>query len=447
MQLGEGANEGRGTGSLPLADVKILSAEQMISLPYMTQLLAMLGATVVKVEPPGGEPGRASVPFFVAADGTRHGATFARANFNKASLVIDLKQQEGRELFLQLAPKFDVIAENMRPGVMDRLGLGYEAVSAAAPESVYLSVSGFGSLDPSPYREWPAYAPVVEAMSGLYEMGREPDARLKTNIAGALGDVATAIFAAVGVLAALRRRDQTGAGERVDVAMLDSMIAINDMYAQMWSLGTTVNGRRAGVMGSFRAADGDFIMAALREHQLERLARLMGRPDWLTDPQLATRRDWYTRTDDLIRPAVEAWASAKSKLQAAQVLAENGIAAGPSFTPADLADDEHVRMRNMLVEVEGRDGTMRVSGNPVKFSRSGDGPVRRFPDVGADTDAVLALHLGLSQEELAGLHRRRVILQTSDAVGRSLKLSIQIDGSGMLRRVRGRRRCVRRNSS
>ena len=99
------------------------------------------------------------------------------------------------------------------------------------------------------------------------------------------------------------------------------------------------------------------------------------------------------------------------------------------------------------VEVEGRDGTMRVSGNPVKFSRSGDGPVRRFPDVGADTDAVLALHLGLSQEELAGLHRRRVILQTSGAVGRSLKLSIQIEGSGKLRRVRGRRRCVRRNSS
>ena len=155
MQLGEGANEGRAAGLLPLADVKILSAEQMISLPYMTQLLAMLGATVVKVEPPGGEPGRASVPFFVADDGIRHGATFARANFNKASLVIDLKQQEGRELFLQLAPKFDVIAENMRPRVMGRLGLGYEAVSAVAPESVYLSVSGFGSLDPSPYREWP----------------------------------------------------------------------------------------------------------------------------------------------------------------------------------------------------------------------------------------------------------------------------------------------------
>jgi crotonobetainyl-CoA:carnitine CoA-transferase CaiB-like acyl-CoA transferase len=162
-------------------------------------------------------------------------------------------------------------------------------------------------------------------------------------------------------------------------------------------------------MGSFRAADGDFIMAALREHQLERLARLMGRPDWLSDPRLATRRDWYTRTDDLIRPSVEAWAGGLSKVQAARVLAESGIAAGPSFTPADLAGDEHVRMRNMLVEVEGRDGTMRVSGNPVKFSRSGDGPVRRFPGIGTDTDAVLSFHLGLSQEELAGLHRRKVI--------------------------------------
>jgi crotonobetainyl-CoA:carnitine CoA-transferase CaiB-like acyl-CoA transferase len=403
MRIGEQLHPDRDSGTLPLDGVTVLSAEQMISLPYMTQLLAMLGATVIKVEPPGGEPGRASVPFFVAEDGANHGATFARANLNKSSIVLDLKQPAGRDLFLRLAPGFDIIAENMRPGVMDRLGLGYEVISSAAPRSVYLSVSGFGNLDPSPYREWPAYAPVVEAMSGLYEMGREPGQRLKTNIAGALGDVSTAVFAAVGVLAALRRRDRTGEGERVDVAMLDSMIAINDMYAQMWSLGATVNGRRAGVMGSFRAADGDFVMAALREHQLERLARLLGREDWLTDPALSSRRDWYIRTDELIRPAVETWASEKTKLEASEILAQNGIAAGPSFTPADLAEDPHVRTRGMLVEVEGAQGTMQISGNPIKFSRNGDGPVRRFPDLGADTAAVLTSRLGLSADEITEL--------------------------------------------
>ncbi len=409
MKIGEVLHQDRRDGALPLDGVTVLSAEQMVSLPYMTQLLALLGATVVKVEPPTGEAGRGATPFFIDEDGEEQGATFTRSNFNKASIVIDLKQPDGRDLFLRLAPQFDVIAENMRPGVMDRLGLGYSAIREVAPRGIYLSVSGFGNLDPSPYREWPAYGPVVEAMSGLYEMGRELNIRLRTNIAGALGDVGTAIFAGIGVLAALHRRDRTGSGEYVDVAMLDAMVAINDMFPQMWSLGTSVNGRRAGVMGSFRAADGDFVMAALREHQLERLSRMMGREDWLTDESLATRQDWYTRTDDLIRPAIEAWASDKTKLEAARALADNGIAAGPSNTMEDLDVDPHVRSRGMLVEVPGAQRTMRIAGNPLKFSRSADGPVRGFPKLGADTDDVLRARLGLGSAEIADLRARGII--------------------------------------
>jgi crotonobetainyl-CoA:carnitine CoA-transferase CaiB-like acyl-CoA transferase len=404
--FGDGNQDSSGS---PLDGVTVLAAEQMISLPYATQLLARLGATVVKVEPPGGEAGRGATPAFVDEDGSTTGATFARANFDKSSIVLDLNQAEGQSIFRKLAAHFDVIAENMRPGVMDRLGLGYEAISKAAPRAVYLSVSGFGNLGSSPYREWPAYGPVVESMAGIYEMSREPGVRLRTNTVGSLGDIGAAIFAVVGVLAALRRRDRTGLGEYVDISMLDSMIAINDMFPQMWSLGSATKDRRSGVLGSFAASDGDFVVAALREHQLHRLARLLGREDWLTNPELASRRDWYVRTDDLIRPSIEEWASHRTKFEAAREFAMNGVPAGPSQTMEDLVQDEHVQRHGMFMSVKGADREMLIAEHPIKMAHSGGRPPRKFPKVGVDTEEVLRKFLDLDDEEIARLRAAGVI--------------------------------------
>jgi len=146
--------------SRPLDGVRVLAAEQMQALPYATQLLARLGADVVKVEPPAGESGRASQPAMLDPSGRQVGATFLRNNLGKRSVAIDLKSERGRELFLALVPKFDVVAENFKAGTMDRLGLGYEAVRAVHSNVIYASVSGFGSKG-SPYGGWPAYASIV----------------------------------------------------------------------------------------------------------------------------------------------------------------------------------------------------------------------------------------------------------------------------------------------
>ena len=213
MRLGEVRNPDRAKWGKPLDGVRVLAAEQMQALPYGTQLLAHLGADVVKVaHPVHGESGRGAQPALVDEDGRRVGATYLRNNLSKRSIGIDLKQEAGRELFKQLVPHFDVVAENFTPGTMARLGLDYEVIRKLDPRVIYLSVSGFVNLDDSPYSGWAAYAPIVEAMGGIYEPTRKPGQPPSVVVAGALGDNGAALFAVIGTLAALRHRDATGLG-------------------------------------------------------------------------------------------------------------------------------------------------------------------------------------------------------------------------------------------
>jgi formyl-CoA transferase len=415
MRVGEIRHPERLRFGKPLAGVRVLALEQMQALPYATQLLAHLGADVVKVEPPGaGETGRASLPALVDDDGRRVGATYLRNNLGKRSVAIDLKQEEGRELVRRLIPHFDVFAENYRPGVLRRFGLEYEAVAALAPRTVYVSISGFGHTAPTPYASWPAYAPVAEAMAGLYEPNRKEGQPPPVVVAGALGDIASALFGVIGILSALRHRDRTGLGQYLDVAMLDATLAVSDMPPFLWSMGAPESWAAAGKLGvcaGFRADDGWFVMAVFREHHFERLARLVGCPEWTADPRFATREGWAEHTDAVVRPAVEAWARGKTRLAACDALCAEGIVAGPSHTAADLASDPHVAARDMLLEVPRPDGgrELLVVGNPVKLSRVAEGPVARFPSLGAHTDAVLRETLGLGDEALEDLRARKVI--------------------------------------
>ncbi|MGZ4757016.1 MAG: CaiB/BaiF CoA transferase family protein, partial [Acidimicrobiia bacterium] len=225
MRLGDVFNPDAKEFGKPLDGIRVLAAEQMQALPYATQMLARLGAEVVKVEHPvHGESGRASTPAMLDPEGRKVGATYLRNNLNKRSLGIDLKAPEGRDLFLALAGRFEVVAEKFKAGTLDRMGLGYDVLAAAHPRIIYVSISGFGNTADTPYRDWPAYASIVEAMSGIYEYKTGPDHPPVTIPVGALGDISSALFAVIGILAALRHREHTGLGQYVDVAMLDAMI-------------------------------------------------------------------------------------------------------------------------------------------------------------------------------------------------------------------------------
>ncbi len=407
MKLGEVANAEAQRYGKPLDGVRILAAEQMQALPFGTQLLARLGAEVVKVEHPGdGESGRGALPAMTDPTGRRAGATFLRNNLNKRSVGIDLKTPAGQDLFKALAAHFDVVAENFKPGTMARMGLAYEDLAALYPRLIYVSVSGFGNTITSPYDSWAAYAPIVEAMSGIYSFKQPEDQPPVVGPVGALGDISSAIFSVVGTLAALRHRDQTGEGQYVDVAMLDAVVAMTDLVTNFWSMGMRPGGLGPLlIMDGFRARDGWFVVQVGREHQFERLAKMIGHPEWLGDPRFATREGWRVHLEEVLRPAIEGWAADKTKLEAARELNEAGIACGPVNSAPDVIDDPHVRARHMLVEVPRTDGEppYLMPGNPVKMTKVAEGPETRVPWVGEHTDEVLRAELGLDDDALAQL--------------------------------------------
>jgi len=412
MRLGEVANGDASSYGKPLDGVRVLALEQMQALPYATQLLARLGADVVKVESPrGGDSGRASQPAITDPEGRSVGATFLRNNFNKRSVTIDLKDPAGRDLVLRLAPRFDIFAENFKAGALDRMGLGYEAVLAAHPRVIYLSVSGFGNSG-SEYSEWPAYASVAEAMSGIYEFKRQTGRPPEVSPVGGLADIASGLFGVIGILSALRQRDKTDEGQRVDVAMLDSMVAMADLVMNFWSLGLRNGEVGPVIMSGFEADDGWFILQVGREHQFETLARLVGRADWLEDPRFADRQGWVDALETEIRPAIDAWARGLSKAEAARRLSAAGLAAGPCLRDDEVVVDPHLVARNMIVEMPREDGIdqpVLVPGNPVKLSKVAEGPERRVPWLGEHTTEVLRAELGLTDAELAELREQGAV--------------------------------------
>ncbi|HBU02820.1 MAG TPA: CoA transferase, partial [Acidimicrobiaceae bacterium] len=388
--------------------------EQMQALPYATQLLARLGADVVKVESvKGGDLGRGSQPGITDPDGRFVGATYLRNNLDKKSICVDLKAPEGKQLILDLAPKFDIVAENFKGGALSRMGLGYDDIAAVHPGVIYLSVSGFGNTVETPYDGWPAYAAVAEAMSGIYDYKLEPGRPPAVSPVGALGDIGTALFGTIGILAALRHRDRTGLGQYIDVAMFDAMVSMTDLVTNFWSLGLRPAPGQglAMVLDGFEASNGWFIIQVGREHEFERLANLVGKPEWLTDERLSTRAGWREHMDDILRPGVKEWAADKTNIEACKALADAGVAAGPCLTAQQVIDDPHVAARNMLMEIprpEGGDPVL-TPGNPIKMSRVSEGPDVRMPWLGEHTNEVLAAELGLDEARIEQLRADGVI--------------------------------------
>ncbi|HEX3565487.1 MAG TPA: CaiB/BaiF CoA-transferase family protein [Acidimicrobiales bacterium] len=422
MRLGETANDGARAFGRPLDGVRVIALEQMQALPFATQLMARMGAEIIKVEEVGrGDSGRTATPTLTRENGEKVGATFLRNNLGKESVAIDFQSDRGRQLVLELSRKADIVCENLGPGKAKRLGLDYQTMSADHPELIYLSVSGFGNDGLSPYEKWPAYASVAESMSGIYEYSRRPHQPPIINPVGGLGDTGSGMFGVIGVLAALRHRDATGLGQHVDVSMFDSMVAICDLAVNYWSMGQFREPDQEFdlplILDSFQSADGWFIVQIVRDHQFERLANLVGHPEWVGDERFATRQGWRDHVEPVIRPAVEAWAADKTKLDAARLFAESGIAAAPCSSAADVAQDPHVALHNMLVELERTDGVdqpVLVAGNPIKMSKVAEGPERFVPMMGEHTASVLHSVLGLEDAAIDELISAGVISQAED---------------------------------
>lgn len=379
-----------------LKGLRVLDLSRMLSGPYCTMHLADHGAEVIKIEGPQGDTSRANGPYRADDPGQDWAGYFVSLNRGKKSVQLDLKTDAGREAFRAMARTADVIVENFRPGVMDRLGLSYEVLAADNPALVYAAIRGFG--DPrtgaGPYMDWPAYDVVAQAMGGLMAM-TGPDAQTPTKTGPGVGDVFAGMMMAFGIMAALREAESTGQGQFVDVSMYDAMISLCERMVYLHDITGQVpapegNGHPfLAPFGLFPARDGHVALGIVDDGFWRRLAVLMERPELGRDARFATRA---ARAENAaaLNDITARWTAARSKAELTALLGGQ-VPYGPLNTMADIAQDAHVAARGMLAEVPGPTpgaAPWTVAANPVRFGRHARRALGPAPALGAD-DALL----------------------------------------------------------
>lgn len=390
-----------------LDDIRVLDFTRVLAGPFCTALLADLGAEVIKIEAPEGDDYRHIPPI---SDGT--GGLFLLLNRGKKSLALDLRSQGGRDIARGLAERCDVVVENFRPGVMDRLGLGYEEMSRANPRLIQVSISGFGQG--GPMSDLPAYDLVIQAMTGFLDMSGDPDG--PPMMAGeAVADLAAGLFASWSVLAALLARERTGKGQFVDVAMYDCLSSFLPAAFARHLYGTTpptrVGNRHAlgAPFGVFRAADGHYTIAVLNPKQFARLAEAIGRPGLGDDPRFC---DNSRRTDNhaALKTYIEDWSGTRAVAEVVAALQRNDVPCSPILTVSEAARSPQARARELLREVDAPDGRrLTTMTQPVKFSGMPASPVLAPPSLGADGRDILADLLGMDAAKIEALAREGVL--------------------------------------
>ncbi len=393
---------------LPLSGLRVLDLTRVLAGPYCTMVLADLGAEVIKVEIPGrGDDARHFGPFVGPES-----AYFMSLNRNKKSVTLNLKHGRGREVFLKLVRRADVLVENFRPGTMDKLGLGYERLSAENPRLVYAAISGFGHT--GPYRAKPAYDIVVQGMGGIMSITGHPGGP-PTRVGASIGDITAGLFGAVGILAALRERERTGRGRFVDVAMLDCQVAILENAIARYEVSGEVPGRIGNrhpsitPFTSVEASDGYLIIAVGNDALWEKFCRLVGLEDLLADPRFRTNQDRTEHWEEL-EPILAAIFRARTVEEWLSALEEAGIPCGPINTIDRVVSDPQVQARGMIVAVDHPDaGPVKMAASPVKLAPAPPSRYRPSPRLGEHTREVLTALAGLTEEDLAELERQGVV--------------------------------------
>ena len=377
-----------------LAGVVVLDLTQMLAGPYCTMMLADHGADVIKVEPPEGDMSRRLGPYADCNGDRRHSGYFHSINRNKRSVVLDLKTEKGIAVLEQLVERADVIVENFREGVMERLGIAYESLREINPQLVYATIRGFGDsrTGKGPFNSWPAFDIVAQAMGGFMSMTGSLE--LPTKGGPGVGDIVPGLMCAFGVVAAVRQAERTGCGQFIDVSMYDAMVAFCERMVYRYSFAEEISvgeGNEHPLVCPFsvyQASDGWFAIACPLDTQWEKLIEIVDSECLKKDIRFQTN-ELRVANADVLRAELTNWTILKTKAELMELL--GGIVpSGAVNNIEDILADPQLEAREMLQEVDlGEQGTRILAGVPIKFSNT-PGSVRKpGPDLGADTDSVL----------------------------------------------------------
>lgn len=392
----------------PLDNIIVLDLTRILTGPFCTMMLADFGARVIKFEVPGmGDESRLLGPHINNESGY-----FMSVNRGKQSVTLDLRTTEGQQLLKEMVKLADVLIENYRPGTMDKWGLGYEEMKKINPRLIYASISGFGHS--GPYTKNPAYDIVVQGMSGVMSITGQQDG-VPTRVGTSIGDIVPALFTTVGIMMALYCRTLTGEGQRLDVAMFDSLVAILEnaliRYQASGEVPEPIGNRHPAItpFDSFGAKDGYLIVAAGNPKLFDKLCEILKVPELLSDPRFCDPHVRHQNQKEL-KPILEQAFSHYSQAQALTLLGEAGIPCAPINTVDKIMTDPQVAARNMLIDVEHPiAGLLKLAGIPIKMSLTPGEVKAPAPLLGQHTEEVLSGLLGLTKEQIESLRERKIV--------------------------------------
>lgn len=392
----------------PLEGIRVLDLTRILAGPYATMILRDLGAEVIKIEQPEtGDEARDFGPFK-----NDFSLYFMSVNRGKKSVTLNLKSPRGKELFLELVKGSDILVENFRPGTMEKLGLDYESLKKHHPSLLYAACSGFGQT--GPYAMRGAYDMIIQGMGGIISITGEPD-RPPVRVGTSIGDITSALFTTIGILSALRHRDQTGEGQLIDVGMLDCQVAIlENAMVRYFSTGDIPRplGRRHPAITPFEvfeSADGYVVIAIGNNELWRKFCEHVDRPELIDDERFHTnalRTENHASlfpilADIMCRRTTDAWVEALEAI---------GVPCGPVNTVDKVANDPQVLARDMIAEVEhDTTGTVQIPGIPIKLSETPGQINAPAPNLGEHTSEVLTNLLKLAVEEVNQLKQNGVV--------------------------------------
>ncbi|MDD3655809.1 MAG: CoA transferase [Atribacterota bacterium] len=390
---------------MALEGIKVLDLTRVLAGPFCTMLLADLGAEVIKLEiPVKGDDTRQYPPFIGSESGY-----FMNLNRNKKSITLDLKKSESKEIFKDLIKKVDVIIENFRPTTMEQLGLGYENLKEINPQIIYASISGFGHF--GRYKDRPGYDIIGQAMGGIMSVTGWPDSP-PTRTGTAIADILAALNSAIGILTALRYRDISGEGQKVDVALVDSVVSAMETLTQIYIVEKRIPKREGNryefiyPYDSFKAKDGWFVLGVGNDNIWERYCKFIGK-EYLSKDERFNINSNRVKNHAEIKKIVEEWASNKEVNMVVSELLSNKIPCAPIYSVDQVVNDPHISEdREMFWETEHPTlGKIKIGGNPIKLSKTPPSIRKAPPILGEDTENVLEDILSYSREKIDKLKK------------------------------------------